>query len=94
LLYRFTDIAPDSWADKAYNHDDEQRVAEALKFGIPREAVPSIVDQFTKAVASDHITNFFPTLSVAQEFYRNCIDDAVVLVGIGLERRESRVRPS
>lgn len=81
----FTDIAPDSWADKAYNFEDEERVAEALKFGIPREAVPALVDHFTKAVESKHITNCFPTLSVAQEFYGHCADDAVVLVGIGLD---------
>ena len=81
----FTNIAPDSWADKAYNHEDEERIAEALKFGIPREAVPTLLDQFTKAVESNHITNFFPTLSVAQEFYRYCADETVVLVGIGLD---------
>lgn len=81
----FTDIAPDSWADKAYNFDDEERIAEAFKFGIPRESVPMLVEQFTKAVESNHITNFFPTLSIAQEFYRHCTDEAVVLVGIGLD---------
>lgn len=85
LLECFTEIAPDSWADKAYNYEDEERAAEAFKFGIPRDDVPKPVDEFTKAVESNHITNFFPTLSIAQEFYRCCTEEAVVLVGIGLD---------
>jgi hypothetical protein len=81
----FTDIAPDVWTDKEYKNDDEERIEEALKFGIPREAVPTVVDQFTKAVESNHIANLFPTLSSAEEFFRHCADEAVVLVGIGLD---------
>ena len=80
----FTEIAPDSWADKAYSFNDEERAAEAFKFGIPGDAVPSLADQFTMAVESTHITNFFPNLPIAQEFHRFCTDQAVVLVGIGL----------
>src|SRR5258708_3566355 len=76
----FTDVAPDVWTDKEYEYDDEGRIAEALKFGIPREAVPTIVGQFTKAVESNHIANFFPTLASAEEFFRHCADEAVVLV--------------
>jgi hypothetical protein len=52
-------------ADKAYNYGDEERFAEALNFGIPSEAVPTLVEQFAKAVESNHITNFFPTLPIA-----------------------------
>ena len=81
----FTDVAPDVWTDKEYHYDDEGRVAEALKFGIPREDVPRVVDHFTKAVESNHIANLFPTLSAAEEFFRHCADEAVVLVGIGLD---------
>lgn len=81
----FTEIAPGTWADKAYNYEDNDRAAEASKFGIPRDDVPNLVDEFTKAVESNHITNLFPTLTIAEEFYRCCADEAVVLLGIGLD---------
>jgi hypothetical protein len=82
----FTEIAPDDWADSGYSYDDEERAAAALKFGIPAGAVPALVDQFTRAVERIHLTNFFPSLPVAQEFYRRCADKTlVVLLGIGLE---------
>jgi hypothetical protein len=38
------------WADKACNYDDEERIAEAFKFGILREIVPTLVEQFTTAI--------------------------------------------
>ena len=38
----FTDIAPDSWADADYRHDDVEQVQEAVKFGIPATAVPEL----------------------------------------------------
>ena len=83
----FTDVAPDTWADRDYNYGDEERAAEAFKFGIPATAVPALVDMFTQAVRPAHLTNAFPNLSVAQTFYRHCTDKyVVVLVGIGLER--------
>ena len=82
----FTDIAPDTWADKAYNYDEGERSAEAAKFGIPAFAVPALVTEFTKAVALTHLTNSFPTLAIAREFHRRCTDKTlVVLLGIGLE---------
>jgi len=83
----FTDIAPDSWADADYRHDDVEQVQEAVKFGIPATAVPELVNMFTRAVRPEHLTNFFPSLSIGQNFYRYCADkDLVVLIGIGLER--------
>jgi hypothetical protein len=83
----FTDIAPDTWADADYKYDDEERVQAALKFGIPASAVPELVTMFTQAVMPQHLTNAFPNLSIAQDFYRSCADKAlVVLVGLGLER--------
>jgi hypothetical protein len=83
----FTDIAPDTWADREYNYGDEERAEEALKFGVPATAIPALVDVFTQAVRPAHLTNAFPTLSVAQSFYRHCTDkNLIVLVGIGLER--------
>lgn len=83
----FTDVAPDTWADREYKYADEERAAEAFKFGIPTAAVPALVDMFTQAVRPEHLTNAFPNLSVAQTFYRHCPDkNLVVLVGIGLER--------
>ena len=85
LSWCLTEMAPDSWADKCYNHSDEERAAEALKFGIPSDAVPNLVDQFTRAIEPMHLTNFFPTLSVAREFFRRCTDKTVALLGIGLE---------
>jgi len=82
----FTDIAPNIWADQGYNYDDKERAAEALKFGIPSAAVPALVNLFTRAVEAHHLHNAFPTLSVAQEFYRHCPDKKLVaLLGIGLE---------
>jgi hypothetical protein len=83
----FTDVAPDTWADKAYNHDDEERVVALQKFGIARSAVSKLVDLFTQAVQSRHLTNAFPSLYVAQQFFQHCADQkAVALLGIGLER--------
>jgi hypothetical protein len=83
----FTDIAPDTWADADYRYDDEERVQAALKFGIPASAVPELVSMFTQAVRPQHLTNAFPSLFVAQNFYRCCTDKGlVVLVGLGLER--------
>jgi hypothetical protein len=83
----FTDIAPDTWADADYGHDDVERVQEAVKFGIPATAVSELLNLFTQAVRPQHLTNFFPSLSIGQNFYRYCTDkDLVVLVGLGLER--------
>jgi hypothetical protein len=82
----FAEIAPDDWADEGYNYEDQERIEEALKFGIPASAVPSLVAQFTQAVRSNHLTNFFPSLSLAQEFYHHCTNkERVALIGIGLE---------
>lgn len=82
-----TEIAPDDWADSGYNYDIEERVVEAKKFGISSEAVPQLVEEFTKAVSSNHITTAFPTLQIARAFYRACEDKSTIaLVGIGLER--------
>jgi hypothetical protein len=87
LSHRFTDIAPDTWADADYRYDDEERSQSALKFGIPATAVPTLVSMFTQAVRPQHLTSAFPNLSIAQSFYRHCSDrNLVVLVGIGLER--------
>ncbi len=83
----FTDIAPDTWADAAYEHMEQQRFAEASKFGIDSRAVPRLVDRFTKTVAKHHITTAFPDLTIAREFYQHCQNrSAVILVGIGLDR--------
>ena len=82
----FTDVAPDEWADAGYHYEDEERAADALKFGIPASAVPALVNLFTTEVALHHITNAFPSLSVGRAFYRQCADkEAVALLGIGLE---------
>lgn len=83
----FTDIAPDLWADADYKYDDERRVQEALKFGISATVVPELVNTFTQANRSQPLPNCFPSLSIAQNFYRYCTDKALVLlVGLGLER--------
>jgi hypothetical protein len=83
----FTDIAPDTWADADYRYDDEERVQSALKFGISAPAVPALVSMFTQAVRPQHLTSAFPSLSIAQSFYRHCSDKNLVpLLGIGLER--------
>ena len=81
----FTDVAPDEWADSAYNYTDEEQAEEALKFGIPSSAVPMLVAQFTREIARHHITTAFPTLSTAQDFYRASNDKtSTALIGIGL----------
>jgi hypothetical protein len=86
LSHCFADIAPEAWADKSYNYEDEERAAEARKFTIPAAAVPALVEDFTRAVEPRHISDMFPTLAIAQEFYRNCTDrTTIALVGIGLE---------
>jgi hypothetical protein len=82
----FTDIAPDMWAAQGYAYADEERAAEASKFGIPSNAVPTLVTSFTQAIEPHYLHNAFPTLSVAQEFYRHCSDRGpIALLGIGLE---------
>src|SRR6266700_337276 len=80
----FAETAPDDWALDGYNYDDEERAAEALKFGIPAAAVPELVTLMSRESGALH-SNAFPTLSVAREFYRSCGKGAdVALVGIGL----------
>jgi len=81
----FTDIAPDIWAFEGYNVDDEERSAEALKFGITGPAVREMVSLLTHANGALP-ANAFPHLSVAQEFYRHSAPEAdIALLGIGLE---------
>jgi hypothetical protein len=83
----FTDIAPDTWADADYKYEDDERAAEAVKFGIVQGAVPALVKMFTDAVRPQHLANAFPSFAVAQEFYRHSAQkDAVFLLGLGLER--------
>jgi hypothetical protein len=83
----FMEIAPDIWADAGYNVHDDERAAEAHKFGIPATAVPALVNLFTQGVGMHHLTNAFPSLGVAQAFYRYCADKTLVaLLGIGIER--------
>jgi hypothetical protein len=83
----FTDVAPEEWADGAYDYDEKERAAEALKFGIAASAIPTLVNLFTAEIAAHHhITTAFPSLLVAQEFYQCADRAATALLGIGLER--------
>lgn len=82
----FTDIAPDGWAVQGYSYGDEERAAEAARFGIPSHVVPELVTSFTRVISEHYLHNAFPSLSVAQEFYRRCADqNLIALLGIGLE---------
>ena len=81
----FTDVAPGDWAVQGYNYDDEDRAEEAAKFGIPASAVPQLVALMSRERGTQH-SNAFPTLSVAQAFYRPCTNkEYISLVGIGLD---------
>lgn len=82
----FTEIAPDDWAISGYDYDDAERATEAAEFGIPADAVPRLVRLLSEKIGSQH-SNAFPSLPVAEAFYRECTDKRqVVLLGIGLNR--------
>ena len=81
----FTEIAPDDWAISGYDYNDAERVAEAAKFGIPAESVPRLVRLLSEEIGSQH-PNAFPSLPLAEAFYRACIDKReIMLFGIGLD---------
>jgi hypothetical protein len=82
----FAEIAPDDWAISGYNYDDGDRASEAAKFGIPAAAVPRLVELLSGETGSQH-SNAFPSLPVAEAFYRECKNKReVALLGIGLDR--------